>query len=55
MRGQDDMSALMMAARSGVKELVGLLLERGADSSARDSLGLTALEYAEEIERCALF
>jgi hypothetical protein len=29
MRGQDDMSALMMAARSGVKELVGLLLERG--------------------------
>gem|GEM_PF-4441303 len=39
---------LMIAARHGCVEIVKILLEHGADVSAKDSKGLTAANFAEE-------
>jgi ankyrin repeat protein len=39
-------TALMSAARSGHYEVVGLLVEAGADLTLQDSRGLTALDLA---------
>jgi uncharacterized protein len=40
--------ALVCAAAGGHAEIVGLLLKQGADPSARDSQGVTALERARQ-------
>ncbi|WP_170133401.1 ankyrin repeat domain-containing protein [Undibacterium pigrum] len=42
---------LMMAARSGKHLIVNLLLEEGADPSLKNDLGLTALDFAIEVEQ----
>jgi len=42
---------LMMAARSGKHLIVNLLLEEGADPSLKNDLGLTALDFAVEVEQ----
>lgn len=42
---------LMMAARYGHIDVVKLLLEEGADSSLRNQLGMTALDFATTTER----
>ncbi|KAL8919570.1 MAG: hypothetical protein Q9208_006687 [Pyrenodesmia sp. 3 TL-2023] len=41
-------TALHHAAKRGNDEIVKFLLERGADKSLKDSVGKTALQYAEE-------
>jgi ankyrin repeat protein len=45
---EDGLTALTCAAFSGNKRAVQLLIEKGADVSARDRLGLTALGYVTE-------
>ncbi|BBB66815.1 hypothetical protein UNDYM_2562 [Undibacterium sp. YM2] len=42
---------LMMAARSGKHLIVNLLLEEGADPFLKNDLGLTALDFAIEVEQ----
>ncbi|MFZ6765937.1 ankyrin repeat domain-containing protein [Undibacterium sp. Di26W] len=42
---------LMMAARSGKMNAVALLLDEGADPSLKNDLGLTALDFANEVEQ----
>jgi uncharacterized protein len=42
---------LMMAARYGTPEAVKLLLEAGADPSLKNSLGLSALDFANQANR----
>lgn len=42
---------LMMAARYGTLEAVTLLLEAGADPSLKNSLGLSAIDFANQAER----
>ncbi|MFZ6756455.1 ankyrin repeat domain-containing protein [Undibacterium sp. Ji50W] len=42
---------LMMAARSGKMGAVALLLDEGADPSLKNDLGLTALDFANEVEQ----
>jgi len=42
---------LMMAARSGKHIIVNLLLEEGADPTLKNDLGLTALDFAVEVEQ----
>jgi len=42
---------LMMAARSGKHLIVNLLLEEGADPFLKNDLGLTALDFANEVEQ----
>jgi ankyrin repeat protein len=45
---------LMMAAQYGSEDTVALLLERGADSSRRNQLGLDAADFARRAGREAL-
>lgn len=47
-RGCDGVTALMMASRTGQSELLGVLLEQGADTLSRDTRGRTALTYAAQ-------
>lgn len=42
---------LMMAARYGHASVVGLLLEEGADPMLRNDLGMTAIDFARQIDR----
>ncbi|WP_334135920.1 ankyrin repeat domain-containing protein [Tepidimonas sp.] len=42
---------LMMAARYGREEVVRLLLEEGADPTLRNRLGLTAIDFAQQVSR----
>jgi ankyrin repeat protein len=42
---------LMMAARYGTPDAVKLLLEAGADPMLRNSLGLSAIDFANQAER----
>ncbi|MFZ6678678.1 ankyrin repeat domain-containing protein [Undibacterium sp. Tian12W] len=42
---------LMMAARTGKHLIVNLLLEEGADPFLKNDLGLTALDFAVEVEQ----
>lgn len=42
---------LMMAARSGKHIIVNLLLEEGADPTLKNDIGLTALDFAVEVEQ----
>lgn len=42
---------LMMAAQYGSEDVVRLLLEEGADPSLRNSLGLTAIDFALRAQR----
>ncbi len=37
-----------MAARGGHIEIVKLLLDRGADLSKRNAVGMTAIDFAEQ-------
>ncbi|HEX5784693.1 MAG TPA: ankyrin repeat domain-containing protein [Burkholderiaceae bacterium] len=45
---------LMMAAQYGSEDVVTLLLEEGADSALRNSLGLTAIDFALRAQRPAV-
>lgn len=42
---------LMMAAKYGTPEAVKLLLQEGADPRARNELGLTAIDFAQQASR----
>ncbi|MFZ6722928.1 ankyrin repeat domain-containing protein [Undibacterium sp. Ji49W] len=42
---------LMMAARTGKMDAVALLLDEGADPLLKNDLGLTALDFANEVEQ----
>lgn len=43
-------TALHQASKRGNEQLVRFLLERGAATSPRDSVGKTAMQYAQESE-----
>lgn len=47
-RDPDGMTALMLAAQAGQRDLAASLLDRGADVNARTPLGITALMLAAE-------
>jgi ankyrin repeat protein len=47
----EGVTPLMLAAEDGAAEMVALLVERGADKSAKNGAGKTALDLAREAER----
>ena len=48
-QGMDGSTALMTAAQFGTIDMVELLLKRGADAKAKDSVGCTALVRAKQV------
>ncbi|MCC7036650.1 MAG: ankyrin repeat domain-containing protein [Alphaproteobacteria bacterium] len=50
MGARNNMTPLMLAARSGNPESVALLLEAGADAQAKDAGGNTAISYTKNVE-----
>lgn len=47
-RYKDGVTALMLAARAGTAESVKVMLDAGADASAKDFSGRTAWDYAQD-------
>jgi ankyrin repeat protein len=47
-KNKDGRTALMFASERGHKEVVKLLIEKGAGVNVKDKYGWTALKYASE-------